>query len=395
MNTKRGLITLTIVLSLVLGACGLLPSQATPAPVPAVPSVAPATATTTLPLASTVEVVAVNTVEVVPSATLPVVEHTKPYWSTNVDRVPNGTELTLTFHYNGQGNTVVCLDDGGKELVEGKTKSVYPYDDTINGYGIAVCTNTSGDTFYAETVMVEAYDPAAELETWKFDYPEAGEAAGNGWAISGLPVSVDPASVLVASGEFVNTIGLGTQSWLAEKGMLLVGPEFEQAKIDAAGGAIERISPINQKLIDESGEAFHLNEDRIDFCSFGAANLEFNGIMAEFEHSEGHNWFLIIRGLFADGLQDTDRNHTILFHEVVGSHAQCMSYPGNGGGFVSEGNFEQTTALSHQNAGDCGAEGCSKLTVVLVDLNTGALSVVTQANLDKPWLFEYSNWFQP
>ena len=191
-------------------------------------------------------------------------------------------------------------------------------------------------------------------------------------------------------GMFINTIGLGTESWIAEPGSALVGPEFPQSEIDPSGGALERISPINQELIDEPGENFHLNEGRIDVCSFGSATIEFNGVSGEFEYSEGHSWIIIIRGLFADGKQDSDRNHTIHFQEVVGSHAQCMSYPG--GGFMSEGNFKQITSLSHTNAGSCGFEGCSKLTVVFVDLNTGALTVVKQANLGLPWEFELSNW---
>src|SRR4030042_2198818 len=240
---------------------------------------------------------------------------------------------------------------------------------------------------------------ASTLQTFKFDYPNATIANGEGWSVNGLPANPDPATVLVAlcpdsyGNCFQNKIGLGSQSWLAEPGTILVGPEFPQATIDSAGGAIERINPINQKLIDHAGEMFHLNEDRIDFCSFGSAELEFNGVVVNLEYIEGHNWFLIIRGLFPDIQQDSDRNHTILFHDVVGSHAQCMSYPGNGGGFMSEGNFDQVVALSHQNAGNCGAEGCSGLDVLFIDMNTGAFTIIHQDNLNQPWKLVSSNWF--
>ena len=235
---------------------------------------------------------------------------------------------------------------------------------------------------------------ASALETWKFDYPDAGTISADGVTIDGFPQTVDAKTVLVATGKFKNTIGKGSQSWLGEPGTTLVGPEFSQAKIDSSGGAIERISPINQKLIDEPGENFHLNEDRIDVCSFGSADLQVNGVHMTFAYEPGHNYLFIGRGLFGDQLQDTDRNHTIQFDQIVGSHAQCMSYPQNGGGFMSEGNFKQVAALSHKDAGDCGDAGCSKLTVVFFDLNSGAVTIISQANLNKPWVFVKSNWFQ-
>lgn len=231
--------------------------------------------------------------------------------------------------------------------------------------------------------------------TWKFDYPNAGLASGDGWSIDGLPTKVDSKDVLVATDMFKNTIGFGSESWIAEPGTKLVGPDYPADKAKAEGGSTEYISPINQELIDSNGENFHLNEDRINFCSFGAAKLEVNGVQMSFDYNPGHDWFLVVRGLFPDGKQDTDRNHTILFQDVVGSHAQCMSYPGNGGGFISEGNFEQVAELSHKNHMNCGAEGCSGLTTVFVDLNTGAYSIINQANLDQPWKFVSSNWLTP
>jgi hypothetical protein len=280
--------------------------------------------------------------------------------------------------------------------------TLYPVQPTYTPYPTQVppteyptATTQPTDVVFGMSSPVAVTSGITSTLTWKFDFPDAGVNSGDGWSISGLPTKVDPANVLVASGMFKNTVGLGSQSWIAEPGTKLVGPDYPADKAKAEGGSTEYFSPINQKLIDESGEDFHLNEDRIDFCSFGGAKLEFNGVQAVFDYKPGHNYFLIIRGLFPDGKQDTDRNHTILFSEVVGSHAQCMSFPGNGGGFISEGEFLQTAELSHNDAMDCGAEGCSGLTVVFVDLNTGALSVINQAQLGQPWTFVSSNWLIP
>jgi len=246
-------------------------------------------------------------------------------------------------------------------------------------------TSSANVSSNAPTIASQTQD----RPTYKFEFPHPVTFSGSGWKIEGISANVPADQVLVAGGEFKNTIGLGTQSWLADDGTLLVGPGFPQEKVDAADGAIEYLDQINQELIDGPEQWFHINEDRFTFCSFGSAVVE----LAAFEYSEGHNYFLIIRGLFPDGKQDVDRNHSILFHEVVGSHAQCMSYPQNGGGFMSEENFLQVAELSHKDGNDCGAEGCSKLTSVFVDLNTGALTVLTQQQLNAPWNLALSNWF--
>ncbi|HJY98794.1 MAG TPA: hypothetical protein VJ227_03710 [Patescibacteria group bacterium] len=241
-----------------------------------------------------------------------------------------------------------------------------------------------------EPVPTEA--PVVEKRTtWKFDYPDAARYGTDTWNVDGLSMKMDSSTILMATGVFKNTIP-GTEPWLAEPGTKLVGPDYPVDKVVAEGRATEYISPVNQELIDAPGESFHVNEDRIDFCSFGAAKLEVNGVRMSFDYKPGHNWFFVVRGLFPDGLQDVDRNHTILFEDVVGSHAQCMSYPGNGGGFISQGNFEQVAELSHKNANNCGAEGCSGLTAVFLDLNTGAFSVINQVQLGQPWTYQFSNW---
>jgi hypothetical protein len=119
--------------------------------------------------------------------------------------------------------------------------------------------------------------------------------------------------------------------------------------------------------------------------------------VAEFEIQldghEGHNWFLVIRGLFPDGKQDSDRNTTATFTAYVPGHAQTMMMPP--GAFISEGQLEQTAELSHTAGTNCGKEGCSELSVFMLDLNTGAWNVIHQRQLSAPWGWVNSNWFRP
>src|SRR6266581_3540739 len=73
---------------------------------------------------------------------------------------------------------------------------------------------------------------------------EALEVRGDLIAVKGVPAHVDANTVDVAKGIFKNTIGNGTEGWLAEPGKLLVGPDFPQTTIDGAGGAIDRFNPV-------------------------------------------------------------------------------------------------------------------------------------------------------
>lgn len=212
--------------------------------------------------------------------------------------------------------------------------------------------------------------------------------------ITGLPEKVDAINVLQANGpdaygnNFVNMIGLGSQMMIAEPGTLLVGPDFN----GDLTGHNEYISPINQVLFDE-GEAHSVNcaEGAFVWATGATMTAEVDGITIHLEGQKNHNWFLIVRGLFADGKQDTDRNQTIKFTDFVPGHAQAMLYPA--GAYISEGNFIQVAEKSHTDGRNCGNEGCSGLSVLMLDLNTKAYTVLHQEQLNADWKLVDTNWF--
>lgn len=207
----------------------------------------------------------------------------------------------------------------------------------------------------------------------------------------GIPETIDSGhKVLVAEDPFVNTIGLKTESWLGEPGVLLVGPDFEPETFYQAEGHTEYISPVNQQVFENETAAFNAPEGGFMLATAAKMTVEVGGMGVELQAREGHNWMFIVRGLFADGKQDSDRNTTAHFSEYVPGHIQAMRYPQ--GAFISEKQFGQIAELSHTAGTNCGAEGCSELSVALLDLNTQALTIVHQEQLGADWKSVFTNW---
>ena len=226
---------------------------------------------------------------------------------------------------------------------------------------------------------------------------EAGEGGFSvQYPVEGVPERAsDVLTVEVANkkfgGAYLNEIKNGSEMMFAEPGTLLVGPDFSQDIINSSGGAIERFNPTNQDVIDNKPPAFaNVPEGGFLWTTAGYLDAEVDGKKISLEGIEGHNWFLVIRGLSADGKQDADRNRTIEFKKYAPGHIQWMRYPN--GAFISEGALEQTAAVSHTGGTNCGAEGCSGLSVMMLDLNTGGWAVMNQRELDGEWKLIYKNW---
>jgi hypothetical protein len=212
--------------------------------------------------------------------------------------------------------------------------------------------------------------------------PKLTEVA-KGISVAGIKSSVDVAVVDVAKGVFGNTLKHGTEGFFAEPGKLMVGPEFSQATIDASGGAIDRYNPLNQEKFT-SGEPEHwdLPEGGFSLVSFGGGTITYGDKVMEFEHQEGRNYLVILRGPNADGKQDKDLNGTFTISDYVAGHAIATNYDGNpAGGFISEGQLKQEIQTSHSGGQNCGAEGCSTVVVAMLDVNTDAMAVVKHVDV--------------
>jgi len=76
----------------------------------------------------------------------------------------------------------------------------------------------------------------------------------------------------------------------------------------------------------------------------------------------------------------------------VAGHTLVMRHPP--GAYISEGQLLQMAEEAHTDGSNCGNEGCSGLSVFMLDVNTGAWSVVHQPQLDAEWEMVGSNWQQ-
>lgn len=238
----------------------------------------------------------------------------------------------------------------------------------------------------------------------------------DGVSISGVPEKIDPSNIVdVAKGSFKNTIGLGTEAFIAEPGGLLVGPDFgsksaknpfgeNPAGWDAmydSGGNIKPFSPVSQEVLRYGGPAFqNLPEGGFVFASAGQMTAKVGKATFEFKAELGKNYFFIVRGRYADGKQDSDLNETIEFTNYKPGHALVDMYESRdktNTAFISEGQFLQMARTSHSGGTNCGAEGCSKLTVVFFDVNTKAVTIIKQSqgrfgNPVEGWQPVLKNW---
>jgi len=211
-----------------------------------------------------------------------------------------------------------------------------------------------------------------------------------GFSLQGIPEKIDSEQVLIAKEEFKNEIGQGTESWLAEPGVLLVGPDFDPNEIEKANNCIEYINPINQQVFETPTAFFNIPEGGFMLVTGAKMTMEANDSIIELKDQKDHNWILVVRGLFADGKQDSDRNVTACFRHYYPGHIQATKYPQ--GAFISEKHFQQIVQTSHSGGSNCGAEGCSGLSVAFLDLNTKAFTIIHQEQAGGEWEQIYSNW---
>lgn len=207
-------------------------------------------------------------------------------------------------------------------------------------------------------------------------------------------------NILLATGDFKNTLKAGTEAFFAEPGGLLVGPDFESKfggnpngdnpngwraqweskghinPFDAETHYIARTCPPVMQLIPTNGFAqFIGNQFSVEmYRTDEKGNLisENKAFMFQETHP-GINIFTV-RGLFADAkVQNQDRSRiAVVRHYVPGTMELKMYKPGikQNTAFVSEGQLQQTVRDAHEGQTNCGT-GCSDVYVTSLDLNTG------------------------
>lgn len=258
---------------------------------------------------------------------------------------------------------------------------------------------------------------------------------GGDLLLQGLPDSVKKSQVDTAKGEFDNTIGKGTEMAFAEPGGLWVGGGFFDREANntgwgnnpggadtmrKSGGSIQEWSPVTQDVLDTEGPEYrNLPEGGWQFASAGQLRAEVgsfdeggvwtpkanpdtgDAMVFDLPHKgEGHNYFLVMRGLYGERNQDTDENLTVRYTCYIPGHTlvnTLLARNDTNVAFLSEDQLGQFAEASHSGGSNSGAEGASDLTMVIVDANTGAKSVLEQnqdrhQNGKKGWNLVESNW---
>ena len=211
--------------------------------------------------------------------------------------------------------------------------------------------------------------------------------------LTNIPEEVDGNIVDTAKGEFENKTDIAPHIF-ADSGGVLVGPDFGYKGSEnpwgnnpggwetmyESGGSIQVISPVSQEVIRWPGEAYqNLPEGGFVFFSGGQMTVELGETIIEMpDKGPGHNYFFVARGLYADGQQDIDRNIQAKITDYIPGHIEITGYQSRNKtnlAFISEEQFLQKVVTSHSSGTNCGAEGCSTLTLVALDTNTGALEI--------------------
>lgn len=257
------------------------------------------------------------------------------------------------------------------------------------------------------------------------------ELGGTGIRMAGVPSRAS--NVDVARGQFRNTVGLGTEAFAADPGGLGVGPDFESRfsgnpwgdnpagwrSMWESGGAIfpwldeylhlARECPPKFQNLPEGGFVWLTGvQMTVDVGKQdGRSRWQPEGIKIELPEQQSHDniYFFMIRGLYGDNAQNTDKNRTLLVTDYVPGHTLLKMYPSRrdtNTAFISEGQVLQDLAVAHSTGTNCGDGGCSKVTVVYLDVNTGAAGVWEHTatrdqaknfnNMRSGWSLKYSNY---
>jgi hypothetical protein len=231
----------------------------------------------------------------------------------------------------------------------------------------------------------------------------------------GIPQSVDVSTVDTAKGAFKNTIGLGTEMAFAEPGGLLVGPDFGftskgnplgdnpkgwVAMYDSKGN-IQPISPVTQEVLHYEGPAYqNVPEGGWIIMSTAQAHVKINNYEVDLPYVANNNYLFVVRGMYGDMQQNTDKNSTAVITNYAPGHALVMNLESGTQaniGFLSQGQLTQMAETSHSGGTNLGDGGASRLTLVIFDENTGAMAVLQQdeaRNQDgsKNWVLVSKNW---
>ncbi len=161
-------------------------------------------------------------------------------------------------------------------------------------------------------------------------------------SLSGFPEATDTLTLDIAkeqSGddavEYVNTIA---GDWIintGEPGVSLYGSRQDALDANVQEAIVDDwfINGVTQELFENKSGNFNIVEGQFMVASLGEGTLKIRGqedvYTIDMPGEKGHNYLVVVRGLYGDDQPDTDRNRTARFTNLAqdGGHATAMRYP--------------------------------------------------------------------
>jgi len=113
----------------------------------------------------------------------------------------------------------------------------------------------------------------------------------------------------------------------------------------------------------------NIPEGGFAYYSLGQGKITVDGYTLDLPYEIGHNYLVLIRGRIDDVKIDTDRNVTAEVVDFVPGHA-IWSWMPKGAYISKDWFFQQMKASTTEGFTNCGALGCSHITVVLFDIDS-------------------------
>ena len=123
--------------------------------------------------------------------------------------------------------------------------------------------------------------------------------------------------------------------------------------------------------VGQTNTAYYQNvpEGAFAYFSLGQGNIAIDGVNLMLAGEKGLNYLVIMRGRIDDGIVDSDLNTTAEVTKFVLGHATWAFTPN--GAYVSKNWFyQQMIASTTGGFTNCGATGCSRLKIVLFDVDS-------------------------
>lgn len=188
----------------------------------------------------------------------------------------------------------------------------------------------------------------------------------------GLPASVE---VKTPPQEYKNTLGYGSQLFMAEPGGRTADPAYPDP-----GCTLDRscwyVNPDNQHdLTDLQGEGIDLNEDTYTMCSFSKGTFTFPGAEIKFHATPMQSHLFVMKGQ-APG--EGDRNTQVIVTDYDAGFVTCTNLPPQIAKISEDYVFQNFVNMFEKLCGTI--DHCSSATLVFYDQETKGYAAFYQAS---------------